>query len=232
MVTCKTDVLSQFRLRAAIASGGTSDDLIKTLVIRLLDQYRVAGALLDFGAGRGELLARLHSLGRFRKLTGIDILQRPRSLPTSIDWYTQDLNEDPVIVASYDCILCSEVIEHLENPRATLRRLNALLAPGGVLVLTMPNQESLRSYLTLFFAGHFAHFQNSCYPAHITALLRLDLERICVEAGFANPDFYYSDHGAIPKLTCTTWQRASCGLLKGRLFSDNVAMVATKKGQA
>ena len=38
----------------------------------------------------------------------------------------------------------------------------------------MPNQESIRSYAGLIFAGHFTHFLGACYPAHITALLRMD----------------------------------------------------------
>ena len=50
----------------------------------------------------------------------------------------------------------------------------------------MPNQESIRSYAGLIFAGHFTHFLGACYPAHITALLRLDLARLCAESGFTH----------------------------------------------
>ncbi len=125
-------------------------------------------------------------------------------------------------------VVCSETIEHLENPRQTFRSMNQLLRPGGLLVLTMPNQESIRSLIGLILGGHFVQFLGACYPAHITALVRLDLVRLCSEAGFAPPSFSYTNCGGIPKRPSFTWQRASFGLLRGRPFSDNIAMVTRK----
>ncbi len=97
------------------------------------------------------------------------------------------------------------------------------------LILTMPNQESLRSFAGLIMAGHFANFLGSSSPAHITALLRMDLIRICNETGFSKPQFYYTNDGGIPKLPRIKWQSISFGLLGGRWFSDNLAIVVTKK---
>jgi hypothetical protein len=92
----------------------------------------------------------------------------------------------------------------------------------------MPNQESIRAYAGLLFGGHFAHFRGDFYPAHITPLLRLDLVRMCAEVGFRDPIFRFSDCGCLPRLVRVNWQRSSLGLLKGRLFSDNLALVARK----
>ena len=98
----------------------------------------------------------------------------------------------------FDIVICSEVIEHLENPRATFRNLFELLKEGGTLILTMPNQETVRSYLHLIFRGHFVAFNDKEYPAHITALLRTDVRRLCKEAGFTDPEFFYTDEGWMP----------------------------------
>ena len=81
----------------------------------------------------------------------------------------------------------------------------------------------------MIFAGHFTHFLGACYPAHITALLRLDLTRLCAESGFTPPAFQFTDDGAIPRLARVHWQQVSFGLLRGRLFSDNVCMVARRR---
>jgi 2-polyprenyl-3-methyl-5-hydroxy-6-metoxy-1,4-benzoquinol methylase len=186
-----------------------------------------AGSILDFGAGKGNLLLLLAQEEGVDSLCGIDIMERPPSLPTSIGWHQQDLNDEIDLHGlKFDLVVCSEVIEHLENPRATMRKLYKLLNPGGRLILTTPNQHSIRSYASLLFAGHFVGFLDPCYPAHITALLEKDLERICSEAGLENVRFYYTDHGSIPKLTQITWQQVSFGLLRGRWFSDNVAVIA------
>jgi 2-polyprenyl-3-methyl-5-hydroxy-6-metoxy-1,4-benzoquinol methylase len=220
--------LDQWRRGAAEASGGTSGSEIKDLVLQLVRQELLTGSVLDFGAGRGELIGKLVNLGRFTTVSGADILERPTSLPETVNWYRQDLNEEISAEGPFDAVICSEVIEHLENPRATFRALYRLLRPGGTLILTMPNQESIQSYVALLFGGHFVHFLDTCYPAHITALLRTDLDRICAETRFKRCRFVYTNVGGIPKLPWLKWQQVSFGLLRGRLFSDNLALVARK----
>ena len=104
------------------------------------DRKGYGGASLDFGAGRGELIGKLVNLGRFTTVSGADILERPTGLPETVNWYCQDLNEEISTEGPFDAVICSEVIEHLENPRATFRALYKLLRPGGTLILTMPDQ--------------------------------------------------------------------------------------------
>ena len=220
--------LREQRKRASEASGGISSEPIKSLVLLHLKRERAGGRLLDFGAGLGELLTRLHAAGGYASLAGADLYPRPANLAADVEWHHQDLNDTITIAPPFDVVICSEVIEHLENPRQTLRTLHGLLKPGGLLVLTMPNQESIRSYLALMFVGHFVQFTGQSYPAHITALLRMDLRRICAETGFAAPEFSYTNEGGLPKLPVVTWQTVSFGLLRGRLFSDNLAMVTRR----
>ena len=65
--------LAASRRRASELSGGVSSEPIKSLILRVLDRERAAGSLLDFGAGTGELLARLQALSRFDRLAGVDL---------------------------------------------------------------------------------------------------------------------------------------------------------------
>ena len=80
--------------------------------------------------------------------------------------------------------------------------------------------------------GHFVDFLDGSYPAHITALVRRDFQRLCQEAGFEPPRFSYTNHGGVPRLPRLRWQTVSAGLLRGRLFSDNVLMLARKPREA
>ena len=137
--------LAESRRRASELSGGTSSEPIKSLILGILERERASGNLLDFGAGTGELLARLHGLSRFNRLAGVDLFARPASLPAAIDWHQQDLNDAVAAEGPFDTVICSETIEHLENPRHVFRLLRRLVSPGGLVVLTMPNQESIRS---------------------------------------------------------------------------------------
>lgn len=223
--------LQERRMKAAIASKGTSSDAIYRLALKLLiKRPPLNGNLLEYGAGTGSLITRLLRLGYSGKVTGADILPKPEFLAGNATWIQGDLNGPLDLPGeSFDVIISTEVIEHLENPRATFREFYRLLKPAGTIIVTTPNQESIRSLLGLLLVGHFVSFLDSSYPAHITALVRKDFERICLECGFSPPVFYFTDSGGIPKLPHIQWQSTSFGILKGRLFSDNLALVAQKR---
>jgi 2-polyprenyl-3-methyl-5-hydroxy-6-metoxy-1,4-benzoquinol methylase len=221
--------LLEKRFNTALASEGISAEPIYQTVLQLCRTLRLNGDLFEFGAGTGTLAKQLSVSHTDGTITCADIRPRPESLPGSILWVQTDLNNAiPVPANSFDIIISTEVIEHLENPRAIFREFYRLLRSHGVLIVTTPNQESVRSIAGLLMGGHFVAFLGRSYPAHITALLRKDFQRICSETYFDPPRFYYTDSGGIPKLPQIRWQSLTFGLLKGRLFSDNMAVVTQK----
>ena len=109
------NLVDQRRIASEL-SGGTSSPDIKSLAIQLIQASRTKGSLLDIGAGKGELLSQLFHDKGLTDLTGVDLFERPSELPSAISWYTQDLNDDIHTNRTFDIIVCSETIEHLENP--------------------------------------------------------------------------------------------------------------------
>lgn len=220
------DLITQRQLASA-ASGGISSEPVYKTFERVLTQLNLQGDILDFGAGQGNLTRHLQTLGCFSCITAIDIMQRPIELDRSIGWISWDLNEQTNIPAdSFDVIVSAEAIEHLENPRAIAREWFRLLRPGGTLVFSTPNNESWRSLVALLLRGHFVAFSDTCYPAHITALVRKDIERILKEAGFSMPEFVFTNVGGIPKLPQLHWQTVSGGIMRGLRYSDNLLSIA------
>ena len=223
---------AELRVRRNLASEhskGISDEPIYVAIEERLAHLEASGALLDFGAGTAQLTARLYAGGRFRSLAAADLFARPEDLPAEISWLQADLNDRlPMPDASIDVVVAAEVIEHLENPRAIAREFFRLLRPGGKVVLSTPNNESWRSLIALLVRGHFVAFGGTSYPAHITALVRQDLERVLCEAGFMGPTFSFTSVGGLPGAPSRTWQALSGNRLRGLRFSDNVVVTAEK----
>jgi hypothetical protein len=74
--------------------------------------------------------------------------------------------------------------------------------------------------------GRFSAFQDAQYPAHITALLDVDLRRMGAEVGLIDQAVIYSGRGRIP-LTPVHYPRAMARRFPIAL-SDNLLFVARK----
>lgn len=223
--------LYEWRHAASQQSKGESSEDIHAAIDRRLVEVGAAGDLLDFGAGTGALSRRLQGSGRFRSITGADLYPRAAELEPAIAWLQGDLNNRlPAPDGSFDTVVAAEVIEHLENPRAMVREIFRLLRPNGWALLSTPNNESWRALISLLARGHFVAFGETSYPAHITALLRKDLERVLREAGFQDPTCTFTDVGGIPGLPSRSWQSLLGARVGGVRFSDNVLVAARKPG--
>ncbi len=83
-----------------------------------------------------------------------------------------DICSIPVEDASFDAVMCVEVLEHVPNPVAAIAELNRLLRPGGYLVLTSPFCS-----LTHFAPYHFCTgFSRYFYEKHLEGYEMLSLE--------------------------------------------------------
>lgn len=50
---------------------------------------------------------------------------------------------------TFDCIICADVLEHLRDPWAVLRSLARYLAPGGALLVSLPNLGHIRPIIKI-----------------------------------------------------------------------------------
>ena len=213
----------------ALASAGRSGSAIYRMVARAFAERGVEDRrVIDVGCGHGAAWA--HLKGRFSEYVGVDVT-RYGDFPEDGTFVQCNLDSGsvPLEDATGDLVMAVETIEHLENPRAFMRELVRLAKPGGWVVVTTPNQLSLLSLLTLMTKGQFSHFQDGSYPAHITALLEVDLVRIATECGLSNIGTDYSREGRIV-FTGRHYPRAVSRLFP-RACSDNLLVVGQKQSR-
>jgi 2-polyprenyl-3-methyl-5-hydroxy-6-metoxy-1,4-benzoquinol methylase len=207
-------------------SRGTSSNAILKMVQLSLNRRNIRGAcLVDVGCGAGNL----HDFVReeFQRYVGVDVVQY-EDFPSTAEFCRLDMDTGsvPLPDGTADVVAAVEVIEHLENPRDFMRKLVRLAKPGGWVVVTTPNQLSFLSLLTLLVKQRFQAFQDVHYPAHLTALLEVDLRRVAAECGLDPVDIEFSMDGRIPLTTrhfshtvTRRWPRA---------FSDNILLLGRK----
>ncbi len=69
-----------------------------------------------------------------------------------------DIAAIPVPDASFEVVLCTEVLEHVPDPINVLRELSRVLAPSGSLLLTAPLSCGLHQEPYHFYGGYTPHF--------------------------------------------------------------------------
>lgn len=124
---------------AAGRFSGPGDRLLRRSRARLagrLDALAPAGPVLDVGAGEGVLLDALHEVGR--EATG---LERSSSRPDVVE---RDLGE---VEGEWAAVVFWHSLEHLPQPGRALERAVELLEPQGLLVIALPNADSLQCRL-------------------------------------------------------------------------------------
>ncbi|HEX6748143.1 MAG TPA: class I SAM-dependent methyltransferase [Longimicrobium sp.] len=211
--------------RARQSLGSSGEAIYRMVADAIAARHAGGGTLVDVGCGSGKLWPFVRD--RFERYVGVDAV-RYDGFPAGGEFAAADLDagEIPVPAGSGDVVAAVETIEHLENPRAFVRSLVRIARPGGWIVITTPNQLSLLSRATLLARGEHNAFRDASYPAHITALLEVDLRRIAAECGLEEVSAAYSGSGRVvltgahyPRWVSRLWPRG---------FSDNVLLAGRK----
>lgn len=105
--------------------------------------------VLDAGCGLGRHLRQLATVPGLR-IFGIDrsagalsaTMKSMEDMPYALskDYLVSvaDINRLPFADASFDCIICSEVLEHIPDHKNAIKEMDRILKPQGTLVVSVP----------------------------------------------------------------------------------------------
>jgi len=139
---------------------------------RRADRVAPPGPVLDVGAGDGTLLDALAARGR--QALG---LEREAKRP---DMRSSELTD---VGGRWAAIVFWHSLEHLANPGEQLARAASALSPGGVLIIAIPNNDSLQArlfddrWLALDLPRHLVHLSSKALIERLEAL-SLTVERV------------------------------------------------------
>jgi 2-polyprenyl-3-methyl-5-hydroxy-6-metoxy-1,4-benzoquinol methylase len=127
-----------------VADQKRLDFIISTLKSKLPENGRV----LDVGCGNGIISMHLGNNGFMVK--GIDVsekaIEKANSCNPLPNVVFENLSAEQLVAKGerYEAVICSEVLEHLDDPGQLLSKLHESLTDDGTLIVTVPNGNGPR----------------------------------------------------------------------------------------
>ncbi len=135
------------------------------------------GRYLDVGCGSGGALGVARALGWRTAGIEVDAEAAAHAKAFADELHVGDAFGAPFSAARFDVVSAFHVLEHVPDPVALLRRMLEWLAPGGLLVVEVPNAGGLGASL---FGRAWSGLELPRHPSHFTPD---SLERAVTAAG-------------------------------------------------
>lgn len=146
-----------------------------------------ARCLLDVGCGAGGLGRALRARGGLARLIGIEpdpalAAEAERHYDT-VHRLDIEAATPPIGPGTLDVLVYGDVLEHLRDPWGVLKRDAALLAPGGTLLVCVPNIEHW-SFAARLLAGRWRYEEMGLFDrTHLRWFTRGSMQQAIEAAG-------------------------------------------------
>lgn len=164
------------------------------LYLNSLDRYLkgARGRILEIGCGRGEFL--LEAYVRGFEVSGVEI--SPSAARIANDRlggervFTGVLETVDFPKQFFDLVAFADTIEHVRNPMDFLRRVFAIMKPGGMVFVVAP---SLDSWSAKLMGSHWMEYKTEHLYYFGKRAMRLALQRVGFEGIVLQPNFKVLD---------------------------------------
>lgn len=178
----------------------------------------VQNRLLDFGCGAGGFLLEANKTGF--QVMGLELnkalaeyVKKEYKIPVF-----QGLIDSPSFEnEKFDCIISSQVFEHLLDPQGTLESVKAHLNPKGLLLIEVPNISHIRERLrkgALMDDSHLFYFSSTSLPRMLS---NAGFKVIRIEEGMRPFRLFSNGSRSLPLSLVRIWERvfSACQIKTG-----------------
>lgn len=147
--------------------------------IRIIRKFKKSGSILDVGCSTGLFLKTLQDTGKWN-CTGIEPNEYAAAIALSYDLNVLQgtLENLDMSKNQFDVITLWDVLEHIPNPNQDLERIYRIIKDDGILVVRVPNIDSIDARL---FGAYWAGFDP---PRHYFAFSEQTLRRLLHKNNF------------------------------------------------
>jgi SAM-dependent methyltransferase len=173
----------------SIAAAPGTHEAIANMVIKYCQPNN---SILELGAYTGAMIERLHNLG-YTQISAADLDNH--LVISNISHVQCDFNTEFSSLFSgkrFDCIIASEVIEHLNDVRNFLKQCFELLNPEGIIIVTTPNIGFFEGRVKFFLQGELWGFgaKNYLIQRHISPISIEQFPLVLQETGFSTLEIF------------------------------------------
>lgn len=147
------------------------------------------GKILDIGCGDGVFLDVVKKFGWEPYGVEINADAAKRANEAGLKVHTGDLLSAHYEPNTFDLIRMWSVLEHTPNPNEVLKKIVEILKPGGVLVLQVPNIDSVAFKL---FQSYWSGLD---LPRHLVHYTPQTLRQSLIKAGFESVQINFASVG-------------------------------------
>jgi len=151
-----------------------------SMVLSILRKYKLKGKVLEIGCGKGYLLNELKKEGIY-ECFGIE--PSPTASKFAMENFGLNIknelfNGKSAFTFLFDVVILVDVIEHLNNPREVFNNIRRVLKPGGIVIVSTGNINSLNYKLFGKYWGYFRSWE------HISFFNKNSINKLCKLTNF------------------------------------------------
>jgi len=153
----------------------------------VVSKVRVGDRVLDIGCGPGKMTQAVQE--KEAQVTGVDfsnvIIEKAEA--RNVEVVKCDVDSEPLPFGedTFDLVILTQTIEHLFNFHRVMGEIHRVLAPGGRLVLSIPNIAHWRFRLYLL-CGRFPYIEDTqTHFQHIRFFTVKDTVALCEKEGLS-----------------------------------------------